>query len=185
MRKNNIDSHYNHKLNQYGNCFILELNKMVYNHFQNEYEKPHKDNDIVFSKGMTKISVDDKGAIPLGEPGLPVRSNACKLNASLCLKSNKEKKGALDHNFFRANICPTITLFIKTPFNSKSWRKGLVTACLKEGVTQQSSAMRHAAELTQQIQQILQEQEDTTMPYSFLIRSDGGNDRNPKILQFF
>ena len=78
MRKFNIDSHYNHKINQYGNKFIIELNNLIYSHLNIQHLLPTLDNDIILSKGITKISVDDKAAVPIGEPGLPVRTNAQK-----------------------------------------------------------------------------------------------------------
>ena len=39
---------------------------MVYKHLDKENGKPHDNNDIVFSMSMTKISVDDKAAMPIG-----------------------------------------------------------------------------------------------------------------------
>ena len=81
MRKSNVDSHYNHKLNQLGNSFVLELNNMVYKHLNKESEKPHQKNDIIFSVGIAKIIVDDKTGIPIGEPGQPIRTNVQNLTA--------------------------------------------------------------------------------------------------------
>ena len=51
---------------------------------------------------------------------------------------------------------------------------------LKEGAIHYSTAMRHIVELTQQIQETVRLRENTMMPFAFLIRSDGDNDRNPK-----
>ena len=58
MRKTNVDSHCNHKLNQCGNAFVIEMNEIIYNVCQ-ELPRPG-DNRLVFSKGAMKISVDDK-----------------------------------------------------------------------------------------------------------------------------
>ena len=43
---------------------------------------------------------------------------------------------ALDHDFHRASIKLSLILFVKTPFESKSWRKGYVTTSLKDSATQ-------------------------------------------------
>ena len=48
MRKNNIDSYYNHKINQYANSFILEFNKMVYQHHWKISLSPTNDNNLTF-----------------------------------------------------------------------------------------------------------------------------------------
>ena len=65
VRKGNIDSHYNHKLNQYGNIFILELNSMACKHLDEESEKLHENNDTIFSMDITKRSIDDRIDIPI------------------------------------------------------------------------------------------------------------------------
>ena len=153
---------------------------MVNKHFDRESEKQHENNDIMFSIGILKISVDDETGIPIREPGQPNRTNVWKITASLGLKSSTKSLEDLDHDFHRASIRPSLILFMKTPFESTSWRNGYVTTSLKEGATQQSTAMRHAVELTQQIQETLLLRDNTMMPFAFLIRSDGGNDRNPK-----
>ena len=75
MRKSKIDSHYNHKLNQYRNSSVLELSNMVYKHLDKESEKPHENKDTIFSMGITKITVDDKTGISVGEPVKPVIAN--------------------------------------------------------------------------------------------------------------
>ena len=185
MRKNNIDSYYNHKLNQYCNLFIIEFNKLVYSHFQNHEEYPTKDNDIIFTKGVTKISVDDKAAIPVGEPGLPVRTNTRKMSSSLTVSKIKNQPIALDHDFHRANIRPSVAIFIKTPTTNSSWRRGTVTIALKDGALEKSTSMRHFVELSKQINELSNEdskllQQKSSLPFGFLVRSDGGNDRNPK-----
>ena len=75
---------------------------------------PTEDNGIIFSKGITKISADDKAAVPVGEPDLPVRTNVKKINKSMVLCESKTKPTALDHDFHKANIRPSVALIIKT-----------------------------------------------------------------------
>ena len=192
MRKNNVDAHYNHKINQYGNDFILEFNKKVYTYFKSSLiQSPDDENGLIFSKGITKISVDDKAAVPVGEPNWPIRTGVRKKYAALIKSSDKSIPNALDHDFHKANIRPSVALFIYTPNELRdSWRRGQVTVSNKDGATERSIAMRHSLELTKQIQhfvkkdnKIMKEQyesEESTMPFAFLIRSDGGTDRNPK-----
>ena len=191
MRKNNIDSHYNHKINQYGNAFILELNEKVYKYLENVLPYPNDDNDLIFSKGITKISVDDKGAVPVGEPNCPVRTNVRKLHHSLIPIAHVAQPTATDHDFHKANIRPSVSLFIYPPNElRKLWRRGVVSICNKDGAIEHSTAMRHSLELTQQIKMFVKLEKDIlckeysyeedNMPYSFLIRSDGGHDRNPR-----
>ena len=73
MRTNNIDCHYNHKLNKLLNSLIVEVNEMIYATIEaSNLTNPMTENGIIFSKGMTKISIDDKAAVQIGEPGCPV-----------------------------------------------------------------------------------------------------------------
>jgi hypothetical protein len=74
MRKFNPDSYYNNKLNQYGNHLIVKTNDLIYALQPGASRQTH-DNCLIFSKGITKISVHDKAVIPIGEPGNPVRTN--------------------------------------------------------------------------------------------------------------
>jgi len=55
-------------LNQYLNSLIIEINNSMYDGVYSEAIQPLVENGFIFSKGMTKISVDDKAAIPTGEP---------------------------------------------------------------------------------------------------------------------
>jgi len=76
MRKNNIDCHYNHKLNKLLNSLIVEIHEMEYKTAEaSHFTFPMTGDGIIFSKGMTKISIDDKAAVHIGEPGCPVQTN--------------------------------------------------------------------------------------------------------------
>ena len=192
MRKFNQDSYYNNKLNLYGNHLIVETNDFIYD-LQPGFSRPTQDNSLIFSKGITKISVDDKAAIPIGEPGYPVRTNVCKLAASLASSKDVKESSALDHDFHRANVRPSIALVITTPATvGESWRYGRVVCSLKDAATQSSTPMHHSIEPVKKIEALVVEEdtlvsraagsllEGTSKPYSFIIRSDGGSDRNPK-----
>lgn len=194
MRKHNIDAHYNHMLNRYGNSWIVEINDAVYE-LSPSLARPLSDNGLSLSKGVTKISVDDKSAIPVGEPNLPVRSNVRKMHASIIALQDTNKPNSLDHDFHRANIRPSMALVIKTPESvSCSWRHGRLLCSVKDAATQVSTAMRHAVELTNKVNWLVNEEdtklrnlgglskipESTTKPYCLLLRSDGGSDRHPK-----
>jgi len=72
MRKN-IDCHYNHKLNKLLDLLIVEVNEMIYATIKaSNLTNPMTKNGIIFSKEMTKISIDEKAAVYIVEPGCPV-----------------------------------------------------------------------------------------------------------------
>lgn len=147
MRKHNIDAYYNHMLNRYCNSWIVEINGAIYR-LHPSASRPLINNGHTLSKGVTKIIVDDKAAVPVGEPDLPVCSNVRKMHASLIALQDTSKPYALDHDFHRANICPSMALVIKTPESvTQSWRHGRLLCSIKESATQVSTAMRHAVEL--------------------------------------
>jgi hypothetical protein len=84
LRKDNPDAHYNHTINRNVNSFVIDFNRRLLNYFPNLMQPG--DNGILFSKGCTKVSADDKGAVPVGEPGSPVRSNVRQKSATLRMK---------------------------------------------------------------------------------------------------
>ena len=57
----------------------MESNDLTYSYLRNAYYYFKEDNDIVFLRGITKVSVGNKVAISIGEPGLPVRTNIRKI----------------------------------------------------------------------------------------------------------
>ena len=119
---------------------------MVYKCLDEENEKPHDDNDIILFMSITKISFDDKVAIPIRELGKPVRTNVRKLYSSLGFESSNKSPKALDHNYHKDSIRPSLILLVETLFKSKSRRKGYVTTSLKDGATEQSTAMGYEVE---------------------------------------
>jgi hypothetical protein len=110
--------------------------------------------------------------------------------------TNAKEPSALDHDFHRANIRPSIALVVSTPAKvGESWRYGRVVCSLKDAATQVSTPMRHSIELVKKVEALVTEEdaivaeeasvsaevlEGTSKPYGFIIRSDGGSDRNPK-----
>jgi hypothetical protein len=78
MLKTNVDPHYNHKLNQYANMLLFEVNKFL--HDSLFFHLP-ADDSIVLSIGCTKSRVDGKAAVPVGEPGFPVCTGVWKVSA--------------------------------------------------------------------------------------------------------
>jgi hypothetical protein len=192
MRKENIDGRWVNKQNIYVNSFIVDINALLYKGVSTP--RASLGNGLVMSKGATKVSVDDKAAVSVGEPGFPCRSNARKMYASIVANSEVGKATAGDHDFHRASVRPSMTLFMTTPLESReSWRTGKVTCSLKDCATQRSSPMRHSVEFIQQCRkqverddQILFENplslplEDTSLPFILVQRSDGGADRNTK-----
>jgi hypothetical protein len=113
--------------------------------------------------------------------------------ASLIATKDVKESSALDHDFHRANIRPSVALVITTPAKvGESWRYGRVVCSLKDAATQSSTPMRHSIELVKKVEALVAEQdalvsqeggtllEGRSKPYGFIIRSDGGSDRNPK-----
>jgi hypothetical protein len=196
MRKSNVDSHYNHKMNQYCNLFIHELNGKIYDDLP-RLSRPTIDNELILSKGVTKFSLDDKGSISIGEPDHPVRTNVRAKSASLVTKEDSNKANALDHDWHRANVVCSFTLASITPTDvDGSFRHGHIIVAIKDKATQVSSSMRHAVEFSAKVRLLVARDDElrkqhassddvpegTSMPYGMVLRADGGSDRNPKNL---
>jgi len=71
----------------------------MYDNVYSEAIQPLAENGFIFSKGLTKISVDDKAAIPIGEPNQPIRSNVQAMCAALTHNQSKDQPNAMDHDF--------------------------------------------------------------------------------------
>jgi hypothetical protein len=190
MRKENINGRWVNKQNIYGNTFIVELNALLYK--ATGTLRPALGNGLVMSKGATMVLVDDMEAVSVGEPGFPCQSNTRKMYASILADADVGKASIGDHNFHRASVRPSMTLFMTTPLVSRnSWQTGKVTCSSKDCATQRSSPMQHSLEFVEQCRkqvecddQILSTNpsplENTYMPFVLVQRSDGGADRNPK-----
>jgi len=196
MRKNNIDCHYNHKLNKLLNSLIVEVNEMIYATIEaSNLTNPMTENGIIFSKEMTKISIDDKAGVHIGEPGCPVQTNVRAMSKGLSHLNDANTPQAMDHDYYCTSLCPSMALIIASPFQvDESWQKGIATAVLKDGTTQHSTAICNVVELVQQLTHLIpldaiamntHVREDLhgevdNAPFCYALRSDGGADRHPK-----
>jgi hypothetical protein len=63
MQKLNVDLHYNHKMNQYGDIFILKLNGKIYG-VSSRLSRPTIENELILSKGVTKLFLMPRGLFP-------------------------------------------------------------------------------------------------------------------------
>jgi hypothetical protein len=154
---------------------------------------PSEGNGLVFTKGMTKISWDDKAAVPVGEPDFPVRTNVRAKSAAIVSSALVNEPTAMDHDYHRASMRVSFALIGRVPDELfSSWRVGKVTAVLKDGATQHSTAMRHSIEVANQVDQLVEADDEmlrkagnlrgemTSRPFAFLFRADGGSDHNHK-----
>ena len=107
---------------------------------------------VEFSSYCQYISVDDKAIIPVGEPDGPVATGVRGHNGSL-VSVDSPQLLALDHDFHAYGLVPSVAFFVTTPEQScDSFFDGQAFVTLKDKVTQPSSALRHATELTELIQ---------------------------------
>ena len=123
--KDHVDSHYVSVLLQYLKEFSVQQRDFV-----------------------TYISIDDKAIIPVGEPGHPVSSGVRGHNRSIVLADNPSPS-ALDHDFHVHGVVISVTFAVDIPDSSQdSFYCGKAFVCLKDKVTQPSSALQHATELS-------------------------------------
>ena len=159
-------------------------------------QRPNGENGLIISAGAQKVSIDDKGALPIGEPGHPVRTGVRPMSASLSAGKTALQASAMDHDWHRAKIIASVCLFAVTPADvSQSWRRGQAMAALKDGATEQSIPMRHALEFTSQLEEVIRRDDEilnsggsdvpnrTVRPFVLVCRSDGGQDRNAKFFK--
>ena len=121
------------------------------------------------------ISVDDKAIIPVGEPGLPVSSGVRGHNRSIVL-ADGPSPSALDHDFHVHGIVPSVAFAVKIPDSPQdSFYCGRAFVGLKDKVTQPSSALRHATELSQLLESSADGDVLASKPILVTV-SDGGPD---------
>ena len=65
------------------------------------------------------VSADDKAVVPVGEPNHAVSSVVLAHNPSLGPFNSETVIGALDHDWKKAGIVPSVSLFVAIPDNSK------------------------------------------------------------------
>lgn len=148
LRRDHQDSHYVSVLLQYVRAFAVQ-----------------------YKSNLIFVSVDDKAVIPVGEPDCPVATGVRGHNHSL-VPLDGPQLVALDHDFHINGIVPSVAFVVDVPENhSDSFFNGHAYVTLKDKVTQPSSALRHASELTQLVQSHCDQKKSI-----MILVSDGGPD---------
>ena len=97
---------------------------------------------------LTGFRLNGVDCIPVGEPGCPLSTGVRGHNHSL-VSLDGPRLLALDHDFHIHGIVPSITFVVDTPEKpTDSFFNGQPFVITKDKVTQPSSAIRHATELT-------------------------------------
>lgn len=117
------------------------------------------------------VFMDDKHKCKVGEPQAPVA--AVERGKAVVVSVDGKKFSALDHDFTRYSITPSVTMFCHIPDDiDESFYRGSVYVGLKDSSFQPSSANWHAAELSKVLSQ-----RDHTKPI-LLLYTDRGGDHN-------
>ncbi len=138
--------------------------------------KHAKEYAVRFSQHTTLASVDDKAIIPVREPSAAVSTGVRGHHRSLVPSSSF--LGALDHDFHTHGVVPSVSLLISIPESAlDSFFTGQVYVGNKNKVTQPSSPIRHATELSKiLVREACAEDSVTGDKSILLIMSDGGPD---------
>ena len=158
--------------------FAVQQRQLCKEHVDSKYVmmllKYAKEFAVRFRDVVTMVCVDDKAIIPVGEPGAPVSTGVRGHHRSLVPTS--AYIGALDHDFHIHGIVSSVSLIVDIPQSPlDSFFSGQVYVGNKNKVTQVSSPLCHAAELSKVI---LSEQcsENAATKSVLLVVSDGGPD---------
>ena len=90
------------------------------------------------------VAEDDKHKVSVGEPGYPV---AAAQKTRRVVVGKHKILAAADHDFTRCSLIPSVALIINVPEHShESFYAGQAHVCIKNAITQPSSALRHTAE---------------------------------------
>ena len=109
---------------------------------------------VQHSEHMALFFQDDKHFISVGEPNLPT---AALDHGQRALWHRAHAVAALDHDFTKAKLVPSVTLCCKLPASSDdSFYRGNVVVHVKDGVFSPSSALRHSWELDHILNSVLQ-----------------------------
>lgn len=153
LRRDHADSHYVSALLQYVRHFSVHHHNIT-----------------------ALVSVDDKAVIPLGEPNYPISTGVRGHNRSL-VPLNGPELLALDHDFHVHGIVPSVAFFVDVPDStSGSFFAGSPFVTNKDKVTQPSSALRHATEMTKLVQMHFSDDGPVASKPVMVIVSDGGPD---------
>lgn len=119
------------------------------------------------------VFMDDKHKCKVGEPSFPVA--AVERGKAVIVGVNGKKFCALDHDFTKCSVTPSVTMFCHIPEDiDGTFYSGQVYVGAKDSILEPSSANRHAAELSQ-----ILSSHGETKPV-LLIYTDGGPDHNLK-----
>ena len=99
----------------------------------------------MFRDQCTRVCVDDKHSIKVGEPGNPVaavdRGKAVLVNKNVSLS-------VADHDFTKLKLMPSVTLVCDVPATiSETFYHGQVFVTVKDAVLQPSTPLRQATKL--------------------------------------
>ena len=124
---------------------------------------------IKLKEHCTMVSIDDKHRMKVGEPGFPVA--AAERGRRVMVRSGTTFQVG-DHDFTKFSIVPSVVLLIDIPDRIEdSWYRGQVMVGFEDAVSESSSPLRHATELSS----ILRSKEEYRKPVLF-VYSDGGPD---------
>ena len=117
------------------------------------------------------VCMDDKHAIKIGEPGVPV---AAVDRGKSVLVAKDMSFSVADHDFTKVKVIPSVSLLCDIPEDiGGSFYSGNVTVCLKEAAFSPSSPLRHATEL---LQTLREKKVNSVLKPVLLLYTDGGPD---------
>ena len=103
---------------------------------------------IKFRDVCELVFMDDKHKCKVGEPSFPVA--AVERGKAVIVGVNGKTFGALDHDFTKCSVTPSVTMFCHIPEDiDDTFYSGKVYIGVKDSILEPSSAIRHAAELSQ------------------------------------
>eukprot|EP00873_Tetraselmis_striata_P041898 jgi/Tetstr1/462162/TSEL_007227.t1 len=131
-----------------------------------KYKQPHDRRHVLFG------ALDDKAKVSVGEP-----------HCGICFGGRNRKSlmptdvtiTAMDHDFHVVSLTPNVSLLVEVPSDTDadpSFYRGVPHVCLKDAITQASSAARHMVEL----HDMLTKRGSKT--HVLLFKTDGGPDHN-------
>jgi hypothetical protein len=143
-------------------------------------------------------STDDKSKVPVGEPGRRVASGVRPRGHGRIVSTGDSQAdlAAMDHDQYKANATPSVSLFIDVPIMSaESFYAGQLFVAVKDSVFQPSTPVMHAVELARNlltvsrcglsddvplVQQLKVASNNLSLPEVFVLKTDGGADHNVK-----
>lgn len=127
---------------------------------------------VMYREHAVMLCMDDKHAISIGEPGLPVAAVDCGRRV---IVGGNTPLTVADHDFTKMKLVPSATLVVDIPDKiDGSFYSGQVDVTFKDAVFQASSPIRHVTELIS----LLKTCKETNMAKKriVLLYTDGGPD---------